>query len=169
MRIDLLAEVHVWVKTFEKIIKLQLQENVAKVQPLSPCQHGFCVFVPCTVSNLLLCDAVIAAFINQNEASDIISFDFKRAFEKVPHSLLLDSLRTLHLHNLSLQWIGIASRLVDRNVLSLMAIRLMLRQSIQESFKVLYLGLNSLLHTLTLCYGNYLYACHAQVRRLAKT
>ena len=131
-----------WKNSSKKYLKLQLLEHVAKVQPLSPCQHGFCC-IRSTVSNLLSCDAVIADLMNQNEAFDIISFDFKQAFEKVPHHCYLTRSK---LYSYIIYQFNelVASCLADRNVLSLMTIFLMLRQLLQESFKVLYLGLHSL-------------------------
>ena len=55
---------------------------------------------------------VIADLINDRKPYDIISFDFQRAFDKVPHNLLLKALQHLQLHSTSLQWI--ASFLTDR-------------------------------------------------------
>ena len=75
-------------KVLEKIVKEQLQQQIEKVYPLSSCQHGFRAGRS-TVSNLLSCDSVIADLINDRKPYDIISFDFQRAFDKVPHNSLL--------------------------------------------------------------------------------
>ena len=66
VRIGLLAYVFVLEKYLKKKVKLQLQEHVAKVQPLLPYQHGLCCgrSTTSTVLNFLSCDAVIADFIN---------------------------------------------------------------------------------------------------------
>ena len=89
----------------EKIVKEQLQQLIEKVCPLSSCQHGFRAGRS-TVSNLLSSDSVIADLINDRKPYDIISFGFQRAFDKVPHNLLLKPLQHLRLHSTSLQWIA---------------------------------------------------------------
>ena len=99
----------------------------------------------------------IADYINQNEAFDIINVDYNRAFE--------NSYKTLQQHIYHYNGLA-ASSLANNNVLSLIVILLTLCKSLQESFKTCYLGLRSLLYTLTLCYLNYLCTCSAQVGRL---
>ena len=55
-------------------------------------QHGFRLGRS-AVTNLLECDARIADFLNFNLPSDLINFDFSRAFGKVNHKILCDKLK----------------------------------------------------------------------------
>lgn len=92
-------------KLLEKIIKTQLESQIDKVAQLSSNQYGFRAGRS-TVSNLLSFDSVIAEYINNNESFDIITFDFKRAFDKVPHIKLINVLTKLKLHKNSFNWIS---------------------------------------------------------------
>jgi hypothetical protein len=92
-------------KLLEKIIKDQLQMHLDVTFPLSRSQHGFC-FGRSTTTNLLACDNVIADYVNKSKPYDIISFDFRRAFDRVPHALLLVALSKLQLHASTLKWIA---------------------------------------------------------------
>ena len=82
-------------KILEVIVKNQLQIHIDATSPLSSVQHGF-QKGHLTIKNLLSCDAAIAKYLNVRSAFDIITFDFKRAFDKVPHSLLIKSLTATH-------------------------------------------------------------------------
>ena len=99
-------------KLLEKIVKQQLEEQINNIRPLSSSQHGFRVGRS-TLTNLLACDPFLADLVNKNEPFDINSFDFKSAFDKVPHALPMEALRGLHLHYTSLQLI--TSFLTDRS------------------------------------------------------
>jgi predicted nucleic acid-binding protein len=55
------------------------------------------------VTNLLTCDALIAEYVNKGECYDIVTFDFQRAFDKVPHQRLIRSLHGLGLHERSIK------------------------------------------------------------------
>ena len=91
-------------KILEKIVKVQLQQLIDQVSPLSLSQHGFCTGRS-TLTNLLGCDAIIADLGNVGSPHDILTFDFHRAFDKVPRSLLIAVLAKLTLHVSSLKWI----------------------------------------------------------------
>ena len=73
------------------------------MKPLYSCQFGFRVGRS-TVGNLLACDAAIAKHLYNGESYDILSFDYMRAFDKVPHHILLESLHALNLHSTALSW-----------------------------------------------------------------
>ena len=73
------------------------------MKPLSSCQFGFRVGRS-TEDNSLVCDAAIAKYLNNGESYDILSFDYIRAFDKVPHYILLESLHALNLHPTVLSW-----------------------------------------------------------------
>ena len=67
------------------------------MKPLSSCRFSFHVGRS-TVGNLLACDTAIAKYLDNGESYDILSFDYRRAFDKVPHHILLESLCALNLH-----------------------------------------------------------------------
>ena len=56
------------------------------------------------VTNLLACDATIARHLDNGDPFDIISFDYQRAFNKVPHDRMLNSLHKLNIHLTTLAW-----------------------------------------------------------------
>ena len=91
-------------KLLEKIVKQQLEQQINNIHPLPSSQHGF--RVGCSMlSNLLACDSFLADLVHKNELFGIIGFNFKHAFDKVSHALLIEALRGLHVQYTSLQWI----------------------------------------------------------------
>ena len=70
---------------------------------LLPEQHGF---IPgrSSLSNLLSCDAIIADLVADSHCYDIISFDFLKAFDKVPHSHVIRELAALGIGGKTLGW-----------------------------------------------------------------
>ena len=87
-------------KILERIVNDQLLRHLEKVRPLSSSQYGG----RSATLNLLACDAEIYKYLNQNKPFDVITFDFQRAFDKVPHVLLLAEMSKLCLHPRSLDW-----------------------------------------------------------------
>ena len=95
-------------KTLDQMVKDQLMNHIASVCPLSRKQHGFCARRS-TVTNLLEFDNIIGSWENNRYNNnrlpyDVITIDFCRAFDKVPHSLLLDKLSAKRLHQTTLCW-----------------------------------------------------------------
>jgi ribonuclease P/MRP protein subunit RPP40 len=113
-------------KLLEKVVAEQLVKHIGVVKPLSVCQFGF-QRGRSTVANLLACDASLIRYLDEGKSFDIFSFDFQRAFDKVPHDLLLESLDSLGLHATTFAWFssffqgrtqqvimnGVASRTVE--------------------------------------------------------
>ena len=75
--------------------------HIASVCPLSRKQHGFCARRS-MVTNLLEFDNIIGSWENNRLPYDVVTIDFCRAFDKVPHSLLLDALSAKRLHQTTL-------------------------------------------------------------------
>ena len=90
-------------KFLEKVILKQFTTHINSVKPLSSFQFSFRVGRS-TVDNLFACDAAIAKYLDNGESNDILSFDYMRAFDKVPHHILLESLHALNLHPTALSW-----------------------------------------------------------------
>ena len=77
--------------------------HIASVCPLSREQYGFCAHRS-AVTNLLEFDKIISSWDNNILPYDVITIEFCRAFDKVPHSLLLDALSAKRLHQTTLCW-----------------------------------------------------------------
>ena len=90
-------------KLLEKIVNDQLLSHINSVGLISDRQHGF-TKNRSTVTNLLAADSILADWINDSVSYDILSFDFSRAFDSVPHDLLIEQLATYNLHSQSLKW-----------------------------------------------------------------
>ena len=74
-------------------------------------QHGFTASKS-TLTNILSCDAIIAKAVSAGHAYDVISFDFKAAFDKAPHRFVIEALAGKGVRGLALCWY--ASFLSDR-------------------------------------------------------
>ena len=72
---------------------------------LNQSQHGF-TSGRSTVKNMLHFDATIAAILSKNHAYDVISVDFKKAFDKAPYHHVLEALARVCISNRALQWFG---------------------------------------------------------------
>ena len=78
-------------KVLEKIVTNQFLQYIELSAPLADCQHGF-VKRRSTITNMLMTERVIAEVLNKGACVDVLTFDFARAFDKVPHSRLLREL-----------------------------------------------------------------------------
>ena len=99
-------------RIFENSIKTKLLEVVGS--NLSEQQHGF-LKTRSTLSNLLSGYNFVYKTINQNQPVDMISFDFLKAFDKVPYDILIDKLKQF---NINRQMINIISELLRGRVQS---------------------------------------------------
>jgi ribonuclease P/MRP protein subunit RPP40 len=78
-------------------------KHIDVVKPLSLCQFGF--QRGCSMAaKLFACDASLTRYLDEGKPFDNFSFDFQRAFDKVPHKLLLEALNSLGLHATTLSW-----------------------------------------------------------------
>ena len=78
------------VKILERIIKDELLLHTTTI--ISEHQHGFLANKSCATNLVGLCDSV-ALSLNENIWTDVIYFDFAKAFDSVNHDLLLCKLR----------------------------------------------------------------------------
>ena len=81
-------------KILESIIVAQTRDYLENNKLMCPQQHGF-MSQQSTLSNLLLCDELIAQYLNDRKPCDLFLLDFTRAFDKVSHSILLNKLISL--------------------------------------------------------------------------
>ena len=71
---------------------------------MNSAQHGFTNNVS-TINNLLITERRLAEAANSRESMDVISFDFSRTFDRVPHNKLLAVLSNRGVSGRALGWI----------------------------------------------------------------
>ena len=91
-------------KALELIICDQIMAVVQNTKPQCTVQHGF-THGRSTISNLLCAENELANAHNSKESYEIITFDFSRAFDRVPHHLLLNELAAHGITGSALQWV----------------------------------------------------------------
>ena len=80
-------------KIFERIVRQKLLDLTS--QHLDPRQHGFLANKSCTTNMVGFCDT-LALSLNDSIRSDVIYFDFAKAFDSVNHDLILWKLKHLY-------------------------------------------------------------------------
>ena len=98
-------------KILEKVDSAQLKSFLNQFGNLHKSQYGFNAGRS-TVTNLLASDAYISQILSCDHSYNIISFDFRKAFEKVPHPFVIQMLSDLGVGGKSLNWFN--SFLSDR-------------------------------------------------------
>jgi len=78
-------------KIFERVIKEELLIHTS--QYLDERQHGFLANKSCTTNMVGFCNS-LAISLNSNERTDIVYFDFAKAFDSVSHDLILEKLKS---------------------------------------------------------------------------
>ena len=87
------------IKIFERVVKKYIEEHIQINQIISEYQHGFCKGKS-TSSNLINFCNDLSNYANESSSISIVYTDLRKAFDSVPHDLLL----------LKLQRYGIAGR-----------------------------------------------------------
>ena len=77
-------------KTYERVIRDELLAKCGHL--IDPRQHGFMNSKSCTTQLVSFCDS-LALSLNDNIRSDIIYFDFQKAFDSVSHDIILQKLK----------------------------------------------------------------------------
>ena len=77
-------------KIFERIIKDELLRHTKQFLDLR--QHGFLECMSCTTNMVGFCDN-LAVSLNKNIRTDVVYFDFAKAFDSVNHDLILFKLK----------------------------------------------------------------------------
>ena len=78
------------VKVMERIVRDELMNQCSGL--LDPRQHGFLPQKSCSTQLLQFCDS-LSLSLNRNIRSDVIYFDFAKAFDSVNHDLILEKLK----------------------------------------------------------------------------
>ena len=91
------------VKILERLVKEQLIAHLTKHFPLHNAQHGF-IMGRSTVTNSAACDLLIADCVSLGHPYDIITIDLQKAFDKIPHSSIIEALSCRGITGSALAW-----------------------------------------------------------------
>jgi hypothetical protein len=89
----------------ESIIKDKIMLHISSQHLNDPYQHGFAP-KRSVISNLVISDSILAHYADGGIPVDMILFDFSKAFDRVPHRLLLHQLSSLCVGGKFLTWIN---------------------------------------------------------------
>ncbi len=81
------------VKVMERIVRDELMSKCEYM--LDPRQHGFLPNKSCATQLVEFCDS-LSLSLNKNIRSDVIYFDFAKAFDSVSHDIILQKLKTIY-------------------------------------------------------------------------
>jgi len=109
-------------KIMERFILSALTAHVKDNQGIRPSQHGFMKGRSC-LTNLISFYDQVTRLVDEGKAVDVIYLDFSKAFDTVPHSILLEKLAAHGLGGCTLRWTnnwlnGQAQRVVVNGVKS---------------------------------------------------
>jgi len=112
-------------KIMDRFILGVLTRHVQDSQGIRPSQHGFMKGSSC-LTNLISFYDQVTRLVDEGKAVDVIYLDFSKAFDTVPHSILLEELAAHGLEGCTLCWIkncldGRAQRVVVNGVIQLAA------------------------------------------------
>ena len=92
-------------KICETIIHQKIVSHFEKHGILPDCQHGFRMNHSVTTQLLSVFDDLSLA-VEQNKCADVIYYDFTKAFDRVPHFLLIEKLKTFGINGPILNWLA---------------------------------------------------------------
>ena len=91
-------------KVMEKMIATHLMEFLNGENLFSPHQYGF-RSNHSTVDQLICTYSDIVKMVDQGKIVDLVFFDYAKAFDSVPHNVLLEKLQMIGIQGSMLQWI----------------------------------------------------------------
>ena len=91
-------------KMLESFVRDSVVNHMNDLNLYTSCQHGFRKKRSC-VTQLLEVMEYLTDFLDEGNAIDIVYFDFKKAFDSVPHQRLLAKLRSYGISGNILNWI----------------------------------------------------------------
>ena len=81
-------------KLLERIIRDQIVDHMTTNNLFANCQNGFIIGKSCTAQLLEYIEDITQAF-DKGYGVDVINLDFQKAFDRVPHKLLLAKLHAM--------------------------------------------------------------------------
>ena len=91
-------------KVMEPIISGTIMDQLKVNQGIRPSQHGFTNGRSC-LTNLLSFHDKLTHLLDENKAVDVVYLDFSKAFDTVPHNILVEKLAAHSLGGLTLLWV----------------------------------------------------------------
>jgi len=91
-------------KIMERFILSALTGHVKGNQGIRTCQHGFMKVRSCLINLISFYDQV-TCLVDEGKVVDVIYLHLSKAFDTVPHSILLEKLAAHGLHGCTLCWI----------------------------------------------------------------
>ena len=92
-------------KIFEKLLLFQIEDHSRSMNLLSAHQHGFRKSYS-TVTNLLSTYDFVGKHLDNHDSVDVIYLDFRKAFDKLSHKLLITKLSNMKFSNTILNWLS---------------------------------------------------------------
>ena len=89
----------------ETLIRYQMRNHLNKYKLIKGSQHGFTKGSSCR-TNLLEFYEAVSDWVDEGKAVDIVSLDFKKAFDKVSHRRLLAKVRACGVVGQVANWIA---------------------------------------------------------------
>ncbi|KAF1503200.1 hypothetical protein FQV18_0001221, partial [Eudyptula minor novaehollandiae] len=90
-------------KVMEQFILRALTRHVRDNQGIRPSQHGFMRGRSC-LTNLISFYDQVTRLVDEGKAVDVVYLDFSKAFDTIPHSILLEKLAAHGLDRWTLRW-----------------------------------------------------------------
>ena len=91
-------------KVMEWIISGAILDQLKVNQGIRPSQHGFMNGRSCLTDLILFCDNV-TCLVDEGKAVDVVNLDFSKAFDTVPHNMLVEELAAHILYRRMLFWV----------------------------------------------------------------
>ncbi|KAK4817414.1 hypothetical protein QYF61_013481 [Mycteria americana] len=113
---------HIYLGLVEQIILSAITRHIEDNQGIKPSQHGFRKGRSC-LTNLISYYNKVTRLMDEGKAVDVFYLDFRKAFDTVSHSILLEKLAAHGLDGCTLRWVknwldGWAQRVVVNGVYS---------------------------------------------------
>ena len=95
----------VFSKTLEHVLVSMMWEHIEENEIITENQHGFRKYLNTTTQLLHVVHNATEA-LDKKKAYHLVSFDFSKAFDKVPHKLLIHKLTKYKFNKQVIDWIG---------------------------------------------------------------